>query len=129
MVYVYELRVGEKVIDVGVSNNIKIRLRQHTQTRTGKYYGRTDITIHPVSEVPTGKLAMKEEGRVKISHGFEWTEDSGRKNSRILTMEMAREIRAKYKPRIYTRKMLMQEYNVHEHVIKGIVQNVYYKDE
>tara|TARA_R110000796_G_scaffold87261_1_gene188456 strand:- start:281 stop:670 length:390 start_codon:yes stop_codon:yes gene_type:complete len=128
MIYVYELRVGERVIDAGVSNNVKTRLRQHTQTRNGKYYGRKDITIHTVSEWPTRKLAMKEEGRVKISHGLKWTEDIGRKNSRILTMEIAREIRTKYKPRVYTRKMLMQEYNVSEGVIKGIVNNVYYMD-
>ena len=79
MVYVYELRVGERVIDVGVSKDLQRRFIEHTQKKPqkkscGKYYGRTDITIHPVSEWPTRKLAMKEEGRVKLSHGFEWTE-------------------------------------------------------
>lgn len=79
MVYVYELRVGERVIDVGVSKDLERRIHEHINKRPnkkscGKYYGRTDITIHQVSEWPTRKLAFKEEGRLKLSYGFEWNE-------------------------------------------------------
>ena len=137
MVYVYELRVGERVIDVGMSNNLERRLHEHTNKRPnkqscGKYYGRTDITIHQVSEWPTRKLAFKEEGILKESYGFEHTESNFGKHvhysARTLTMEIARELRSKYVFKKNTCKMLAKEYNTTYKVVYDIIKHRTYID-
>lgn len=82
MIQVYELRVGERVIDVGVTGRaIEHRLYEHT-CKSGRWPNRTDITIHAVSQWPTLSRAMQEEGRLKLHYGFEWTEMNGAGNQK-----------------------------------------------
>ena len=128
MVQVYELRSGSIVEYVGVSKNkLEYRLRDHTKCRgytKGKFYGRTDLTIHAVSQWPTRKEALKEEGRLKLSYGLEWTETI----NRTTTMEIAREIKSKYIFRKYTYRMLAQDYNLTYSTVKNICQGRTYKE-
>ena len=49
------------------------------------------------------------------------------RNKRTISWEHVLEIRSKYKPRVYTRKMLALEYNTTDPVIKSIVERKSYK--
>lgn len=48
------------------------------------------------------------------------------RRSCVLTVDQANEIRAKYKPRCYTRKQLAAEYGVGEGTIKDVIAGRYY---
>tara|TARA_R110000803_G_C11707769_1_gene286456 strand:- start:40 stop:462 length:423 start_codon:yes stop_codon:yes gene_type:complete len=140
MIYVYELRNSTEVVEyVGVSKNPNNRLYDHTISKPsltsghGKFYGRTDLTVHSVSQWPTRKIAMKEEKRVKISYGMVWGEGLGGtascKNMRVLTKDIAEEIRSKYIPKIYHMRMLAEEYNVSKTTVQRILENLTYMNE
>ena len=139
MFSVYELRSGSKVEYVGYTNNTVNRLKAHTlhkhtpnRSNRGLFYGRTDITIHTMSQWPTRKEAYKEEARLKIHHGFEPTEcttgSKSCKRQRVLTIEQAEEIKSKYIPRVFTQTMLAKEYNVHRNTICRILYDVTYQE-
>jgi len=77
--YVYELiNLMGTVEYVGCSYQPEFRFKQHTKARPsagqGKFYGRQDLTLHLVECYETRKEALLAEGRVKESHGMEWTE-------------------------------------------------------
>jgi predicted GIY-YIG superfamily endonuclease len=64
---------------VGYSKNPKQRFnvhktKAHPKSGTGKFNGRTDITIEIVKEFDTKKEAELYEGELKLQLGFEWTE-------------------------------------------------------
>ena len=123
---VYELRSGSKVEYVGQTKNLlKYRLVDHAQKRRGKFYGRTDLTIHALSKWPTRKEALLEEGRVKLSHGMPWHEWNRCKTT---TFDIAEEIRSKYIPHKYTAQILAKEYNLTVNVIYGILNNKTYTE-
>ena len=132
MVYVYELRDNTGVIYVGVTVNLEGRLYHHKK-KNGKFTGRTDITIHEMSAWPTRKLARKEEGRLKLFHGFEWTEIQTAKRNckaqRVLTIKDANDIRSKYIPNIYSMSTLSKEYNVSKSTVQRILENLTYANE
>ena len=142
MTHVYELRDQQgNVVDVGMSKQLKVRLRQHTFTKptdanngSGKWYGRKDLSIHSMSIWATRSEARAEEGRLKLHHGFKWTEQiasqKGGKllgqSNRKLTMEQAQEIKSKYIPYKYTYHRLAKEYGVAVSAIRAIVHNQTY---
>tara|TARA_R110000744_G_scaffold329580_2_gene435120 strand:+ start:21 stop:434 length:414 start_codon:yes stop_codon:yes gene_type:complete len=135
MIYVYELRVGERVIDVGVtSRTIETRLYEHTRN-LGRWPNRTDITIHSVSEWLTLKLAMKEEGRLKLSYGLEWTERNNQikggmvagPKRRVLKRKDILEIRNLSDLGVYQRDIANQ-YNVCQRTINKIVNKISYAE-
>ena len=49
------------------------------------------------------------------------------RNKRNILWDHVLEIRSKYKPRVYTRKMLAVEYNTTDNVIKSIIERTSYK--
>mgnify|MGYP003625537087 CR=1 FL=1 len=49
------------------------------------------------------------------------------RNKRTILWDHVLEIRSKYKPRVYTRKMLAVEYNTTDNVIKSIIERTSYK--
>jgi len=133
---VYELQDENcNVIDVGYSYRPKTRMYQHTRTKpgsgTGKFYGRTDLTMVIVSEHPTRKEAAQAEIALKIQHGLEPIERmNGVRNGKLnrkVTMEQAQEIRSKYVPWKYTMSRLANEYGCSHGTVCGIIHNKYYK--
>ena len=68
--------------------------------------------------------AWKREYSVK---GGKLGAETTNRNKRTITWEHVLEIRAKYKPRVYTRKMLCKEYNATDNVIKSIIERTSYK--
>ena len=138
--YVYELRNSENQVEyVGYTSKItghRNRFYQHTRVRPGHsgnglFYGRTDITMHVVHETQSKKEALLLEGRLKLSHGLEWTERNPMPISlrnRKLTNVHVREIRSKYAPRKYTIQKLADEYNVSYSAIYQILTNKSYLD-
>ena len=138
--YVYELRNSENQVEyVGYTSKIsghRNRFYQHTRVRpghsgNGKFYGRTDITMHVIHETQSKKEALLLEGRLKLSHGLEWTERSPMPISlrnRKLTQDQAETIRSKYIPRKYTMKALADEYGVSQGAIRNVLVNKTYLD-
>ena len=135
MIHVYTLRDTTGIIYVGVSGNLNTRLYHHTVPKPnkaghGKFHGRRDITIHLESSYTERKVALKEEKRLKLELGMVWGEAiSGRtncKNMRVLTKDIAEEIRSKYIPKIYHMKMLAEEYNVSKSTVQRILENKTY---
>ena len=77
--YVYEIKDDSgKTVDVGVTYRPETRMYQHTKVKPGngmgRHYGRDDISMVIACEYPTRKEANKEEGRLKLEHGLDWTE-------------------------------------------------------
>ena len=74
---------------------------------------------------------MELEGKLKISHGLEWTERTDQRNiedrNRKLTQDQAEEIRSKYVPRKYSMMTLADEYAVSYTTIKQIINGDTYK--
>ena len=99
---VYELINTMGTIEyVGVTTNIKRRLKYHTMRRVdgyrfaGKFEGRHDLTILEVASFETRKEAMLLEGELKLSYGMEWTERKPKLHQRKLAEEQVLEIRTK----------------------------------
>ena len=139
MVHVYELRTESNVEYVGISKNLDGRLYQHTKKKyrpasgEGLFNGRTDLTIHSVSQWPTRSLALLEETKVKRSHGIQPTEFLQRskagKSCRLTTYQLAQEIKSKYIPRKYTHQMLANEYNLTLSTVAAICRGKTYLEE
>jgi predicted GIY-YIG superfamily endonuclease len=73
--YTYELINFLGTIEyVGQSYRPEYRFRQHTLTKSGKFFGRQDLYLHVVAEYPTRKEALLAEGQLKAEHHLEWTE-------------------------------------------------------
>ena len=78
--YVYTLQSTDGGIEyVGETTQPKIRFRQHIKWKPGndghgKFYGRTDLTMHTVEEFDNRKEALALEGRLKLENGLEWSE-------------------------------------------------------
>ena len=135
--YVYELRNSENQVEyVGYTTKPKSRLYQHTRVLpghngSGKFYGRTDIILNIVHETHDKREATELEGKLKISHGFDWTErgcySAIENRSRKLTHDQAIEIRSKYVPRKYTMMKLAKEYNVSYKTVHQIIKEQTYK--
>ena len=138
--YLYELiNLYGTVEDVGYSSQPKNRMYQHTKVKpgphrsgSGRHYGRTDLTMIIVSEWSDRKDAARAETELKCYHGLMPTEvmrglDVAR-SQRKLTMDQAREIRAKYIPRKYTQEKLAKEYGVSQPVIQLILNNKTYNE-
>ena len=49
------------------------------------------------------------------------------RNKRTVSWDIVLEIRSKYKPKKYTRRMLCKEYNLTDNVVKSIIENRSYK--
>ena len=62
-------------------------------------------------------------GRIGGIKGAETTN----RNKRTVPWDIVLEIRSKYKPKIYTRKMIMKEYNLTDNVAKSIIERRSYK--
>ncbi len=138
--YVYELRNLEHQVEyVGYTTKITgrgNRLYQHTRVQpghngSGKFYGRTDITLDVVYETLCKKEARELEGKVKLSHGLEWSERTDQRNinnrNRKLTQDQAETIRSKYVSRKYTMQKLAEEYGVSYKTVHNIIKNEIYK--
>ena len=92
---VYELiNLYGTVEYVGETTNPKMRMYQHTKvspgadTGAGKFYKRSDLIMHIVSEFEDRLEALAFEGQLKKDHGFEWTErirniNQGAKNGKV----------------------------------------------
>lgn len=76
MKYVYELIKDGKVIDVGETIRPKIRLREHTRYKRGKYYGQHDIELKVVAGPIPRPDALALEAELKTKYGFELTEQT-----------------------------------------------------
>ena len=74
MKYVYELIKDGKVIDVGETIRPKIRLKEHTRSKVGKYYGQHDIELRVVAGPMPRPEALALEAELKTKYGFELTE-------------------------------------------------------
>ena len=138
--YVYELRNSEHQVEyVGYTTKPtgrRNRFYQHTRVRpnhsgNGKFYGRTDLTFNVVYVTQDKEEAKKLEGKVKLSHGLEWSERTDQRNinnrNRKLTQAQAQEIRSKYIPRTYTMMRLADEYGVSYKTVQCIIKNEIYK--
>ena len=135
-VYVLKDQHGE-VVYVGETKQPNYRFKQHTRypkcdrNSNGKFYGQ-NLTMEIVKSFVDPKDALAYEAKLKRQYGFEVTERKwipyGPKKTRKLTIEQAREIRAKYIPRKYTQDMLAKEYGVSRIIIVGILNNKTYKE-
>ena len=138
--YLYELRNDDDQVEyVGYTTKIsgyRSRFNQHTRIRpghngSGKFYKRTDIRFCIVDQTLCKKEAMELEGKLKLSHGLEWTERTDQRNiedrNRKLTQDQAEEIRSKYVPRKYSMMTLADEYAVSYGSIKQIINGDTYK--
>jgi hypothetical protein len=81
--YVYELINFMGTFEyVGETYRPKFRMNSHTKikpsttgkNREGKFYGRQDLIMNIVSEFDNRKDALELEGKLKLSHGMQWTE-------------------------------------------------------
>ena len=97
----------------------------------GKHY--VEMRLNSIKGGMKGGLVT---GTINLRNG--WTRESSVKggklgaettnrNKRTIPWEHVLEIRAKYKPRVYTRKMLAVEYNTTNNVIKSIIERSSYK--
>ena len=67
--YTYELINFLGTIEyVGQSYRPEYRFRQHTLTKSGKFFGRQDLYLNVVSEYTTRKDALLAEGQLKAEH-------------------------------------------------------------
>jgi predicted GIY-YIG superfamily endonuclease len=102
MKHVYELINTQGIAEhVGETENIKRRFYQHTTSKTGKFYGRTDLFLRVVNSFDTKKEAYEFQNELQKFWGL--TPDN-RKMARIgeenpktkLTNEQVIEIRKRY---------------------------------
>lgn len=144
MKYVYELKDGNnQVVYVGITNNPKSRLRQHTRVKpahygNGKFYGRTDITIEVVAGPMPRLEALEIENELQKQYGL--VTDRQRRRSaveknrakidlekrRLLTYEDADKIRELYATGMYSQTELGEQFGVYQPVIYHIENNKTY---
>ena len=121
-------------IKIGCTVNVPRRMKQqrfteweHLETHTDIYEASNrEIELQkeyglPVDSIPYYQAVEN----IKLG-GIKGSETTNR-NKRTIPWEHVLEIRAKYKPRVYTRKMLSKEYNATDNVIKSIIERTSYK--
>ena len=139
--HVYKLLDGTEVVYIGETFYPERRLKEH-MSPSGKFYGQK-VTMEIVAGGLTQKEALDLEKDLKLSHGFEHTENSinSKKNiqkridanihmlggiatankTRIFTREQAIELKKLYDTGNYTYRSLAKEFNTnHSRIIKTL---------
>ena len=76
MKYVYEIVNTLGTVEyVGETVNIENRFKQHTKKKTGKFFGRNDLSINAVAEFLTKKEAYSYQIELQKSYGLKTDKD------------------------------------------------------
>ena len=71
MRYVYQLINGSgEVLYIGETKSTRWRLYDHTKRKRGRFYGRTDITLHVISEHESRFESYQEQCRLQKHFGL-----------------------------------------------------------
>ena len=121
-------------IKIGCTVNVPHRMREQGFTEWEHLETHTDIYEASNREIELQKEYGYRVDSIPYYQAIENIKDGGIKgaettnrNKRTIQWDHVLEIRAKYKPKVYTRKMLAVEYNTTDNVIKSIVERTSYK--
>ena len=121
-------------IKIGCTDNVPRRMKQqryteweHLETHTDIYEASNrEIELQKEYGYPVDSIPYYQAVDNRKDGGIKGAETTNR-NKRTIQWDHVLEIRAKYKPKVYTRKMLAVEYNTTDNVIKSIVERTSYK--